>query len=76
MSAEGADLLGAQAAEHPARPAIIMGSSGEVVTFGELARRSNRLARFFSSLGLERSLDQSEGPVAVIAGNLDVLEWL
>jgi len=54
MSDTPADLLGQAATAHPDRPAIIMGTSGEVVSFGEIARRSNRLAWFFNSLGLRR----------------------
>lgn len=38
----------------PDRPAIIMGHSGEVVTFAELDRRSNQLAQLWRSRGLKR----------------------
>lgn len=37
----------------PDRPAIIMGRSGKVVTWGELVERSNRLANYFVSIGLK-----------------------
>jgi long-chain acyl-CoA synthetase len=37
----------------PNRPAIIMGQSGKVVTWGELIERSNRLANYFVSIGLK-----------------------
>jgi long-chain acyl-CoA synthetase len=46
------------AAEHarrnPDRPAIVMGASGEVVTFGEYEAAANRLAGFFRAVGLRR----------------------
>ncbi len=38
----------------PDKPAIIMGSSGIVVTFGELDARSTRLARLLREVGLAR----------------------
>jgi long-chain acyl-CoA synthetase len=38
----------------PDKPAVIMGTSGEVVTFGELDARSNRLARLIREAGLVR----------------------
>jgi long-chain acyl-CoA synthetase len=38
----------------PDRPAVIMGGSGEVVTFRELDERSNRLAHALRSMGLRR----------------------
>lgn len=50
----GSDVLGYRAKEFHDRPAIVMGRSGEVVTYGEMGRRSNQLARFFHSLGLRR----------------------
>lgn len=37
----------------PDRPAIIMGRSGKIVTWGELIDRSNRLANYFRSIGLK-----------------------
>ena len=43
---------GTHAAKNPDKPALIMGSSGEVVTFGELDDRSNRLAQLMWSAGL------------------------
>ncbi len=45
---------GKQAAIHPDRPAFIMASSGESVTYRELDARSNRLAHLLRSLGLRR----------------------
>ncbi len=45
--------LGARAAEHPDRPAIVMTGSGEVTTYGELDERSTRLARAFRRAGLQ-----------------------
>jgi long-chain acyl-CoA synthetase len=42
-----------QTAQHtPHKPAIIMGNSGEVVSYRELDERSNRAAQLFRSLGL------------------------
>jgi len=45
---------GLQAAERPNHPAVIMASSGETITYGELEARSNRLAHFLRSFGLAR----------------------
>ena len=38
----------------PDKPAVIMGESGEVVTYRQLDERSNRCAQLFRSLGLKR----------------------
>ena len=43
-----------QAMAHPDKPAIIMASSGETVTFGEYEDRSNRVAHFLRDAGLRR----------------------
>jgi len=43
-----------QAIATPDKPAIIMASSGETVTFGEYEARSNRVARFLRDAGLRR----------------------
>ena len=43
---------GAYAATTPDKPAVIMGSTGEVMTFRELDDAANRLARVFHGLGL------------------------
>jgi len=40
------------AREHPDAAAIIMGSSGEVVTYAQLDERSNRFARLLAARGL------------------------
>ena len=40
------------AQEHPDRPAYLMASTGQVVTYGELDRRSNQLARLLYDRGL------------------------
>jgi len=40
------------AQKNPAKPAYIMAGSGEIVTYGQLDERSNRIARLFRSLGL------------------------
>ena len=50
--AAGSDLLAARAEEFAERPAVIMATSGTVITYGEMRRRSNQLARFFRSVGL------------------------
>jgi len=42
------------AARHPERTAFIMASSGETVSYGELDRRSNRLAQLLRREGLRR----------------------
>jgi acyl-CoA synthetase (AMP-forming)/AMP-acid ligase II len=47
----GTDHLGLVATARPEHPAVVMGTSGTVVTYGEMARRSNQLARFFRSVG-------------------------
>ena len=38
----------------PDKPAYVMASSGEVVTYGQLDERSNRCARLFREVGLGR----------------------
>jgi long-chain acyl-CoA synthetase len=43
-----------QAMTHPDKPAIIMASSGETVTFGEYEARSNRVAHLLRDAGLRR----------------------
>ena len=40
--------------EQPNKPAVIMGGSGQVVTYGELDARSNQLAHLWRSAGLRR----------------------
>ena len=45
---------GTYAATAPDRPAVIMGRSGEIVTYRELDERSIRLARLFRDAGLQR----------------------
>ncbi len=42
------------AQETPDKPAIIMGNSGEIVTYKQLDERSNQAAHLFRSVGLER----------------------
>ncbi|HET6810118.1 MAG TPA: AMP-binding protein, partial [Acidimicrobiales bacterium] len=39
---------------HPDQPALIMGSTGETVTYAEYEARSNRLAQLFRAQGLRR----------------------
>jgi acyl-CoA synthetase (AMP-forming)/AMP-acid ligase II len=41
------------AAETPDKPALIMGRSGEVITYRQLDEASNRMAHYFRDLGLE-----------------------
>ncbi|MFV9428689.1 AMP-binding protein [Rhodococcus aetherivorans] len=43
---------GRHAVEHPDRPAVIMASSGEIVTYADLDTRANRLAALFRAQGL------------------------
>jgi acyl-CoA synthetase (AMP-forming)/AMP-acid ligase II len=43
---------GAHAQTTPDKPAVIMGTSGEVVTYRELDEAANRVSRVFRSLGL------------------------
>ncbi|MEQ8717783.1 MAG: acyl-CoA synthetase [Acidimicrobiales bacterium] len=38
----------------PTRPAIVMGATGNVTSYSDLAARSCQLARFFRDMGLER----------------------
>src|SRR4051794_37877566 len=42
------------AAENPEKPAIIMATSGETISFGEYGARANRVAHLFRDLGLNR----------------------
>jgi len=56
--------LGVTAENCPKRPAIVMGGSGEVVTFGQLDERSNRGAHLFRSLGL-----QAGDHICIMMGN-------
>ena len=44
--------LGSRASEQPDTPAVVMGSSGQTVTYGQLDERSNRLARLLRAHGL------------------------
>jgi acyl-CoA synthetase (AMP-forming)/AMP-acid ligase II len=41
------------AATHPDRPAVVMATSGEVVTYGELDAEANRLSRALRAAGLQ-----------------------
>ena len=45
---------GAHAQKNPDKAAYIMGGTGEVVTYGELDRRSNQLAQLLRARGLKR----------------------
>ncbi len=42
------------ASAHPEQPAIIMGGSGEVVTFGQYEDSANQIAQFLRAAGLRR----------------------
>ncbi len=44
--------LGSRAAEQPDGPAVVMGGSGETVTYRQLDERANRLARLLRARGL------------------------
>jgi len=54
LSAELPMYPGRHAIDHPDRAAIVMAASGETVSFGELDRRSNRLAHLLRAHGLRR----------------------
>ncbi len=45
---------GQHAKEHPDQPALIMATSGQVVTYAEFEQRANRLAQLFRAAGLNR----------------------
>ena len=45
---------GQHATLHPERAAFIMASTGETVSYGELVRRTNRLAHLLRAQGLQR----------------------
>lgn len=55
---------GKYATETPDKPAVIMASTGELVTYRELDERSNQLARWLRARGLEPG-----GHVALLAEN-------
>src|SRR5262245_40922395 len=44
---------GTYAASTPDKPAMIMGATGQTVTFAELDAGANRLAQLFAALGFE-----------------------
>ncbi len=46
--------LGTHAEAHPDRPAVIMASTGDTITYREFEARANQLAHFLRSEGLER----------------------
>ena len=46
--------IGDFAATAPDRAAVVMGGSGQVITYGELNERSNQFARLLRELGLRR----------------------
>jgi len=46
---------GEYAREHPDQPALIMATSGEVVTFAEFEQRANRLAQLYRAAGLKKA---------------------
>jgi long-chain acyl-CoA synthetase len=45
---------GKHVTEHAERPAIIMASTGEVITYKELEARTNQLAHLLRDQGLKR----------------------
>src|SRR2546429_9908984 len=61
---ENALHLAAVAEGAPDRAAIIMGQSGETITFRELDERSNQVAQLFRARGIERG-----GSVAIMLEN-------
>ncbi|WP_171116190.1 MULTISPECIES: amino acid adenylation domain-containing protein [unclassified Streptomyces] len=70
------DLLADAARRHPDRPAIVT-SDKQVLTHGELDRRSNRLARLLRDLGLGRGDSVAlygERDVSALVGLLAVLK--
>ena len=56
--------LGAVAKQAPDRPAVVMGATGETITYRELDERSNQLAHLFRSRGIERG-----GTIAIMLEN-------
>jgi len=46
---------GKHVSRHPDKPAFIMASSGETVSYGEYEARCNRLAHYFHHIGLRRT---------------------
>jgi long-chain acyl-CoA synthetase len=42
------------ALDHPDQPAIIMGSTGEIVTFAQYEARCNQVAHFLRAAGMRR----------------------
>ena len=45
---------GEYAEQHPDQPALVMATSGEVLTFGEFEANANRLAHLYRAAGLRR----------------------
>ncbi len=45
---------GGRAAETPDKPAVVMGTSGETLTYAQLDEMANRLSQLFHAAGLER----------------------
>ena len=60
----------AHAQDDPYRPAIVMGATGEVVTYGELDERSRRLASAFR----ERGLTEGDHLAILMENNSQFLE--
>jgi long-chain acyl-CoA synthetase len=61
---------GRHAVENPDKPALIMATSGDSVTFGEFDRRANQVAQFFKDAGLERG----DHIAVLMENNLRLLE--
>ena len=51
---------GNQAKKYSKRPAFIMASTGETVTYKEFEARSNQLAHFFREEGLKKGLKKEK----------------
>ena len=54
MSEDLSRYPGTWAQRTPDRPAVIMGGSGQIVTYAELDETANRLSQFFRALGLRQ----------------------
>ncbi len=54
MSEDLSRYPGTWAERTPDKPAVIMGGSGQVVTYAELDETANRLSQFFRSIGLRQ----------------------
>ena len=58
---------GRYARTQPNHPAVIMAGTGEIITYGELEARSNRLAHFLRS----RGLSEEEAAAMIVNGFIE-----